>query len=350
MEFQTETAKPVMIGPAPRPGNVPASGSGSPRHTGAIARRSRAVVPPQTPWQSPVSSAHARHAPCTSHERHSAIAGSDGSRGAGKNVSGSSWLHSARARHASSGRRSSNARTNLGSLRAAATSCGLGMRARVITHLPRGYKQAPTRSPDRDSVRSTLALCSIALNDSAGQEVSRKDRQKSEDDLAANALKEGEIDWLVGRVRSIRSISCGPSLRTSPTAVPTGRISSAATSASVGGASSASRSVVAVSHAVPPIRETRSTAFCRVRPLNRRSPPSSQSNRSAIGHPAGPRPTTIRRRRPAPHSWSHEIWLLASRRGAWPRIRTSRSPGPGTGGSRTASRTPSWSRPSRPGH
>jgi hypothetical protein len=59
------------------------------RHATSIARRSRGVVAPHTPWQSPTSSAQARHAPWTSQVRHSATAASAGSLGAGKNVSGS---------------------------------------------------------------------------------------------------------------------------------------------------------------------------------------------------------------------------------------------------------------------
>ena len=66
------------------------------------------VVPPQTPWQSPTSSAQARQAPWTSQVRQSATAASAGSLGAGKNVSGSTLRHTPRVRQASSVCRSSH--------------------------------------------------------------------------------------------------------------------------------------------------------------------------------------------------------------------------------------------------
>jgi hypothetical protein len=123
---------------------VNSAGTVSSRQTTDIARRSRGVVAPQTPWQSPASSAQARHAPCTSQPRQSESAASGVSLGAGKNVSGSCRRQTPRDRQDSSvrcsdSRRSENARTSRGSRRAAATSCGRGVRARVITHLPRGY-------------------------------------------------------------------------------------------------------------------------------------------------------------------------------------------------------------------
>jgi hypothetical protein len=69
-----------------------------------------------------------------------ASAASAGSLGAGKNVSGSTVRQRPRARHALSSPRSREALRSLGSRRAAATSCGRGIRARVMyPHLPRGW-------------------------------------------------------------------------------------------------------------------------------------------------------------------------------------------------------------------
>ena len=121
-------------GPAVRPRRPPLRiRRTSPRQATSIARRSRGVVPPQTPWQSPTSSAQARHGPWTSQLRQSATAASAGSFGAGKNVSGSTLWQVPLVRHASSCCRSLNARSSRGSRRAAATSCGRGIRARVNT-------------------------------------------------------------------------------------------------------------------------------------------------------------------------------------------------------------------------
>jgi hypothetical protein len=119
-------------------------------------------VAPHTPWQSPTSRAHARQDPCTSQVRHNATAASAGSLGAGKNVSGSTLWHKPLVRHAGSRSRSLSARSNRGSRLAAATSCGRGIRARVM-HPPPPWVTTFRWARAVEKTARPTALCFTAL-------------------------------------------------------------------------------------------------------------------------------------------------------------------------------------------
>ena len=121
------------------------------RQATSIARRSRGVVPPQTPWQSPTSSAQARHGPCTSQVRQSATAVSAGSFGAGKNVSGSTCWHAPRVRQASSCCRSPRPAAVAGRAARRRPRAGVASAPVSSTHLPRGTGNPPM-TDDRSDV------------------------------------------------------------------------------------------------------------------------------------------------------------------------------------------------------